>query len=202
MKKIIGILVLVFAGIVGSVGSVLYLSPHQDSNDNSADLSEPPPTRDESPNVRQDEAAHKHNVWEPVAESRVPDALKRTLLAGTAFVQHGDLTAYGPGDSLVMPVPQEATSYTALIEKRSTSASGNVSLMGTFELAGEKIYKFTLTQGASRAFATFNTPAGGYQMDASDGIGRIVPVASMRAQIDYTKSDYRIPVAANIPEPE
>ncbi|MDG2070222.1 MAG: hypothetical protein P8J55_00470, partial [Pseudomonadales bacterium] len=88
-------------------------------------------------------------------------------------------------------IPQEDKTYTVNISDVTVSESGNRSLAGFID--GQSIYRFLITVGSKLTFATLNTPGGQYQMEARDGIGRLIPTAAIKAKLNYTKPDYVMP---------
>ena len=136
--------------------------------------------------------------WEPLQAASVPLAFQRAETANIAYLTMRDISLPRVGDNLNFTIPQENKSYIGKVASVSMSPSGNRSVAGTLEIEGSKtgmpsVYKFVLTSGESHVFATLNTPQGQYQMEAQEGIGRLIPTASIRSKLDYNKPDYVTP---------
>jgi hypothetical protein len=130
-------------------------------------------------------------TWQTVPESSVPTDFRRPTIDNVAYLEVGGMDGLVAGDTLTIVIPQENKTYTVSISDASVSQSGNRSLAGFLE--GQAIYRFLITVGSKQTFATLNTPGGQYQMEARDGIGRLIPTAAIKAKLDYTKPDYVIP---------
>ena len=130
-------------------------------------------------------------TWQTVLESSVPAGFRRPTIDNVAYLEVAGLDGLVAGDRLTIAIPQEDKTYTVNISDVTVSQSGNRSLSGFID--GQSIYRFLITVGSKQTFATLKTPGGQYQMEARDGIGRLIPTAAIKAKLDYTKPDYVIP---------
>ena len=130
-------------------------------------------------------------TWQTLLERSVPTDFRRPTIDHVAYLEVGGMNGLVAGDTLTIAIPQEDKTYTVNISDVSVSQAGNRSLAGFIE--GQAIYRFLITVGSKQTFATLNTPGGQYQMEARDGIGRLIPTAAIKAKLDYTKPDFLIP---------
>ena len=129
--------------------------------------------------------------WQVISESGVPEDFRRPNIDDVAYLAIAGMAGLYEGDALDIVIPQEDVDYTAYVTEVTVSPSGNRSVSGIIN--NREMYRFVITVGQKRTFATLNTPGGRYQMEARNGIGRLIPAASIKTKLDYTKPDYIIP---------
>ena len=92
------------------------------------------------------------------------------------------------GDTLVLP-SVDGNAYALTITYKDVSPRGNVSIDGGFFENGIE-YSAILTEGASSAFISMNTPEGTYEVELTNGIGYIYTNNDIvKAKVDPSKSD-------------
>jgi len=103
-----------------------------------------------------------------------------------------DLSAHEVGDEIDVFIPQENRSYRGEIAKVNVTMAGNRVLKGFFE-SEMQTHRFIFTVGGSHTFGTLHTTQGRYQLEASNGVGRIISAAEINKNLDFSKPDYVIP---------
>ena len=188
-------LTLIFVGALTM--AVFYLLPREGSGvdaiaPSQKDMADEP---EASVDLRGDDTSRQSQspvVWEAMLDEDVPlDLLHRN--SDIHYLKISGLDKLVEGDRITFFIPQENSHYVAVIDTVSSSLSGNRSLVGRIEGDGQDRYKLLLTVGPDQSFVTLNTPAGRYQMEIRNGIGRIISSAAIDSKLDYAKPDYLIP---------
>ena len=111
-----------------------------------------------------------------------------------------DLSVHEVGDEIDMFIPQENRSYRGEVTKVDITAAGNRVLTGFFE-ADKQRHRFIFTTGQYQTFGTLQTAIGRYQLEARNGLGRLISTAEINQKLDFSSPDYLIPERVDpIPE--
>ena len=103
-----------------------------------------------------------------------------------------DLSAHAVGDEIDLYIPQENRSYLGEVAEVDLTATGNRVLSGFFDKEMRR-HRFIFTVGVSQTFGTLQTPKERYQLEVRNGVGRIISVAEITQDLDFSKPDYVIP---------
>jgi hypothetical protein len=113
-------------------------------------------------------------------------------------IELSDLSGFRAGDAIALYIPQDDRTYDGQVSNSSLTEAGNRVLTGFLRSTGRD-YRFVFTVGQYQTFGTLGTPNGRYQLETRDGIGRIVSVADIRQDLDFTEPDYVIPNRRELP---
>ena len=95
-------------------------------------------------------------------------------------------------DEIDLYIPQENRSYLGEVAEVDLTATGNRVLSGFFDKEMRR-HRFIFTVGVSQTFGTLQTPKERYQLEVRNGVGRIISVAEITQDLDFSKPDYVIP---------
>ena len=136
------------------------------------------------------------NTWnaveiEDVDLSFVPK-YKETVKGAVLVQLAQDLRRCQQGDSIAIEVPQSNSTYTAKIEKISTSLGTNTSFRGKL-IQEDDQYSFLITVGQRNVFANFSTPEGSFELVGNAEYAWLMPSANIDQHVDYDSPDFYIP---------
>ena len=136
------------------------------------------------------------NTWnaveiEDVDLSFVPK-YKETVKGAVLVQLAQDLRRCQQGDSIAIEVPQSNSTYTAKIEKISTSLGTNTSFRGKL-IHEDDQYSFLITVGQRNVFANFSTPEGSFELVGNTEYAWLMPSANIDQHVDYDSPDFYIP---------
>lgn len=105
------------------------------------------------------------------------------------YLQVADLGELGEDDRIAFYIPQEDSHLSGYVGETSLTESGNKVIIGMLLDKGIE-YRFVFTVGRLQTFGTLNTSKGRYQLEARDGIGRLVSAREINRDLDFSKPDY------------
>ena len=144
---------------------------------------------------------------ENTAVARIQE-LKQVVFAAPEQVQAGqkgraitlaDLAGLGVRDQIAIYIPQEDSEYQGTVSDVNVTAAGNQVIVGHLVDQGRE-YRFVFTVGAKQTFGTLHTPAGRYQLETREGVGRIISTATINQGLDFSQPDYVIPERRTLPK--
>lgn len=134
-------------------------------------------------------------VWEAVDESAVADLpAYKELVEGRVLVRLPESAGgWFEGGELDFVVPQLGQTFPGVIERVEEDVGGNRSFVGLLREPDGSRYRFVVTIGARNQFANIATSRGTFELVAADGLGWLMPSASMDRHVDYSRPDFFIP---------
>lgn len=116
-------------------------------------------------------------------------------------IELDDLSGLEAGDAIAVYVPEEKQRYTGDVSEVNTTSAGNQVITGFLEV-GKNRHRFIFTVGRHQTFGTIQTGQGRYQLETRNGVGRIISVATINEQLDFSQPDYVIPERRALPPEE
>jgi hypothetical protein len=123
-----------------------------------------------------------------VISSPVENPVPESGLKGM-YLQVADLSELTEGDRVAIYIPQEDSDLSGYVGETSLTESGNKIITGRLLDKGFE-YRFVFTVGRLQTFGTLHTPKGRYQLEARDGIARLVSAREIDRDLDFSKPDY------------
>ena len=105
------------------------------------------------------------------------------------YLQVADLDELTKDDRIVFYIPQEDSHLSGYVEETSLTESGNKVITGMLLDKGFE-YRFVFTVGRLQTFGTLHTSKGRYQLEAREGIARLVSAREINRDLDFSKPDY------------
>ena len=105
------------------------------------------------------------------------------------YLQVADFGELVEDDRIAFYIPQEDSHLSGYVGETSLTESGNKVIIGMLLDKGIE-YRFVFTVGRLQTFGTLNTSKDRYQLEARDGIGRLVSSREINRDLDFSKPDY------------